>query len=183
MIRLLKEVKEKPKYVIFENVANIKSKQFETALNLFKSDLEELGYTLYEDILKASDYQIPQIRKRYFLIAILDKNKEFVFPEGKKTSLIMKDFLDEKVEEKYYLSNSNHYIINEKLIEFDSIKNNAKKYEIDLNKVYIGGKCGVDKNCKFHQSSRVFSELGFAPTLTASNTADNCKILVESEVK
>lgn len=80
MIRLLKEVKVKPKYVIFENVASITSKRFKPTLDLFKEDLVNLGYSLYDDILCATDFEIPQTRKRYFLVAILDKNKEFKFP-------------------------------------------------------------------------------------------------------
>ena len=74
MIRLLKEVKEKPHYVIFENVANITSKAFKSTLDLFKQDLISLGYTLYDKVLNAIDYGVPQTRKRYFLVAILDKN-------------------------------------------------------------------------------------------------------------
>ena len=47
MIRLLKEANKKPKYVIFENVAMIKSKKFKDTLNLFKEDLINLGYAVY----------------------------------------------------------------------------------------------------------------------------------------
>lgn len=68
MIRLLKEVKEKPNYVIFENVANITSKAFKNTLALFKQDLTNLGYTLYDKVLNAIDYGVPQTRKRYFLV-------------------------------------------------------------------------------------------------------------------
>ncbi len=60
MIRLLREVKNKPKYVIFENVAMITSKKFKDTLNLFKEDLMSLGYTLYDDLLCATDYETPQ---------------------------------------------------------------------------------------------------------------------------
>ena len=81
MIRLLGEVQNKPKYVIFENVENITSKKFKDTLNLFKEDLINLGYTLYDKVLNAVDYEIPQTRKRYFLIAILDKNHKFEFPK------------------------------------------------------------------------------------------------------
>lgn len=179
MIRLLGEVKEKPKYVIFENVANIISKPFETTLNLFKSDLENLGYTIYESVLKASDYQIPQIRKRYFLIAILNKSQNFIFPIGESTNLIMKDFLEKEVEEKYYLTDYQHFERNQNVVIFNNKKNKEIKYAVDLNKFYRGGKCGEDMHCKFHQSARVFSQLGFVPTLTASNTVDNCKIVVD----
>ena len=105
MIRLLKEVKNKPKYVIFENVAMITSKRFKDTLSLFKKDLINLEYKLYDDILIASDYGIPQIRKRYFLIAILNNNnKEFNFPEKKELKTSFKDYLDSTVDNKYYLT-------------------------------------------------------------------------------
>lgn len=80
MIRLLKEVKNKPKYVVFENVASITSRKFKNTLALFKNDLKNLGYELYDNVLNAVDYGIPQTRKRYFLIAILNGSKQFSFP-------------------------------------------------------------------------------------------------------
>ena len=179
MIRLLKEVKEKPKYVIFENVAMITSKKFKNTLELFKKDLIDIGYTLYDDVLCASDFGIPQQRKRYFLIAILDKRNDFSFPEPKENKLVLKDFLENDIDEKYYLSNDIYEIDNEddKLI-FTNKNNENKKYKIDFDKFLTGGVCGKDMACKFNQSSRLHSELGNAPTITASNTADNCKIVI-----
>ena len=101
MIRLLREVKNKPKYVIFENVAMITSKKFKDTLNLFKEDLMNLGYTLYDELLCATDYEIPQTRTRYFLVAILDNQKEFKFPDKIKNDVILKNLLEEDVDEKY----------------------------------------------------------------------------------
>lgn len=181
MIRLLKEVKEKPKYVIFENVAMITSKKFKSTLELFKQDLIDIGYTLYDDILCASDYGIPQNRKRYFLIAILDKNKNFKFPTPIQSNKVLKDILEEKVSEKYYLSDDSYNINEKEKLVFSSLNTNDRRYEIDINKYFNGGVCGVDKMSKFNQSSRIHSELGNAPTITATNTAANCKIVVGGE--
>lgn len=181
MIRLLREVNEKPKYVIFENVATIMSRKFKNTLNLFKEDLTKLGYTLYDDVLSATDYGIPQTRKRYFLIAILDNKKEFKFPRKIEGNVKLKDLLELEVEDKYYLTNSDYIKSDNKLI----FKNKDKEsivYEIDSNKVLSGGICGIDKHTKFAISSRIFSIYGNSPTLTACNTADNSKIVVESEV-
>ncbi len=180
MIRLLNEVKEKPKYVIFENVYNITSKAFEGTLKLFKSDLEDLGYKLHEKVLSAVDFKIPQTRKRYFLVAILNNEKEFTFPEPLESNLILKDFLEEDVDEKYYLTTDEYEVAGDKLIFHHKTKK-EKIYEVDIEKYKKGGVCGIDKNCKFAMSSRVFSELGNAPTLTANNTADNVKVLVEGD--
>lgn len=178
MIRLLREVKEKPKYVIFENVAMITSKKFKNTLNLFKEDLTELGYTLYEDVLSAADYGIPQTRKRYFLIAILDKNKDFEFPERIESDVVLKNILEENVDEKYYLTNSNYIEKDNKRVFKHKSRENIE-YEIDMLKYFNGGVCGIDKHTKFAISSRVFSVNGYSPTLTANNTGDNSKIVVE----
>lgn len=91
MIRLLKEVENKSKYVIFENVAAIASKKFEKTLKLFKENLNKLGYTLYDKVLNAVDYGIPQTRKRYFLVAISDKNKKFLYKNYFKKEGIKKN--------------------------------------------------------------------------------------------
>lgn len=182
MIRLLKEVNTKPKYVIFENVAMITSKKFKETLNLFKEDLISLGYTLYDQLLSATDYGIPQTRTRYFLVAILDNRKQFKFPEKIESDVILKNFLEEFVEEKYYLTNSN-YIEKDNKRVFKHKNRNDIEYEVDKDKYLIGGVCGIDKHTKFAISSRLFSIYGNSPTLTASNTADNSKIVVESEVE
>lgn len=179
MIRLLKEVKEKPKYIIFENVANITSKAFKETLNLFKYDLENLGYELYDQILNAVDYGIPQTRRRYFLIAIINGEKKYSFPIPIRKYCVLKDFLDKKVDEKYYMTTDKYEKIDESKIKFYKKNRNDIIYEVDLTKYKQGGVCGIDKHCKFAISSRIFSELGHAPTLTANNTADNAKIVVE----
>ena len=181
MIRLLNEVNTKPKYVIFENVAMITSKKFKETLNLFKEDLISLGYTLYDQLLSATDYEIPQTRTRYFLVAILDNQKQFKFPDKIESDVILKNFLEEFVEEKYYLTNSD-YIEKDNKRVFKHKNRNDIEYEVDMNKYLIGGVCGIDKHTKFAISSRLFSIYGNSPTLTASNTADNSKIVVGSEV-
>ena len=182
MIRLLREVKNKPKYVIFENVAMITSKKFKDTLNLFKEDLMSLGYTLYDDLLCATDYEIPQTRTRYFLVAILDNNKKFRFPEKIESDVILENLLEESVNEKYYLTNSNYVEKDNKRI-FKHKNRDDIEYEVDMDKYFTGGVCGIDKHTKFAISSRLFSIYGNSPTLTASNTADNSKIVIESEGK
>ncbi len=59
----------KPDWVVFENVRGI----VETEKGLFRDsilrDLEELGYKCSHGVLCASDFGVPQIRSRFFLIA------------------------------------------------------------------------------------------------------------------
>lgn len=179
MIRLLKEVNNKPEGVIFENVAMITSKKFKTTLELFKKDLKELGYTLYESVLSANDYEIPQMRKRYFLIAILNNCKKFSFPSAINKKVCLYDLLEKDVDEKYYLTTSSYTDDNSGKRVFSNIKNSNVKYIVDYQKYLKGGVCGYNPTDKFNQTSRLFSPLGIAPTITASNTANNCKIVIE----
>ena len=181
MIRLLREVKVKPKYVIFENVANITSKAFSETLKLFKQDLIELGYSLHDKVLNAVDYDVPQTRRRYFLIAILDNDIDFKVIDGKGCNKTLLDYLEKNVNEKYYLTDNNYEIIDKNNILFHNKNNLNRTYDININKYKNGGVCGIDKECKFAQASRIFSQNGYAPTLTANNTADNCKIVVEGD--
>ena len=181
MIRLLREVKDKPKYVIFENVASITSKKFKNTLDLFKLDLKKLGYTTYDKVLNAIDFGIPQTRKRYFLVAILGKHSEFNFPVGTPTNKKLKDILDNTVDEKYYYTDDNKKVINNACTLKHKTRDDIT-YIVDIDKFLNGGVCGKDMHSKFHQSQRLFSQNGYAPTLTASNTVDNAKVVVESEV-
>ena len=114
-------------------------------------------------------------------MAILGKHNKFVFPIGNPTNKKIKDFLDKNVEEKYYYTDDTFQKDGNKCV-LKSKKRNDINYVIDIEKLLSGGVCGVDTHSKFHQSQRLFSENGYAPTITASNTADNAKVVVESEV-
>ena len=113
---------------------------------------------------------------------MLDNQKQFKFPDKIESDVILKNFLEEFVEEKYYLTNSN-YIEKDNKRVFKHKNRNDIEYEVDMDKYLIGGVCGIDKHTKFAISSRLFSIYGNSPTLTASNTVDNSKIVVESEVE
>ncbi|OCR01400.1 DNA (cytosine-5-)-methyltransferase [Oscillatoriales cyanobacterium USR001] len=73
-----------PKYLIIENVPNLiqaKTNSQELVIKIIKTELEELGYQVYWQILEATLYGIPQIRRRLFIIAskkVLDNP----FPEA-----------------------------------------------------------------------------------------------------
>ena len=98
-------VKEfQPEVFIYENVKGLLShdqgKTFETVLNTFN----ELGYKYFHQILNAKDYGIPQNRQRIFIIGFKNKEVNFKFPEKQVLKTKMSDFLLGKVDNKYYLS-------------------------------------------------------------------------------
>jgi DNA (cytosine-5)-methyltransferase 1 len=120
-IRVINECK--PKVFIFENVKGLtthdKGKTFEIVINKFK----ELNYNLHYDILKATDYEIPQSRQRLFLIGVKkDSDVKIAFPP-KKCELThkMSDFLEDNVNTKYYVEEKGqHFAVSD--------KNLSKKY-------------------------------------------------------
>ena len=188
MIQLLREVKEQPKVVIFENVAAITHTKMKKTLNLFKKDLEDLGYSLYENILSALDYGLPQNRERYFLVAIKG-NYLYHFPEKIKLKLRLKDLLENNIEpdlilsEKVYFDlesfvKNKDYTKNSKLI-CKNLKDKRKRYVINLYR-FIDGKnhCGRDTSSKYNQTSRLWSMNGYCPTLTANSTEDTSKLII-----
>lgn len=79
------------------------SQKFLPLFNKWQSELESYGYTNYAQVLNAKDYGIPQNRERIFLVSILNGERYF-FPKELKLEKRLKDMLEDKVDEKYYLS-------------------------------------------------------------------------------
>ncbi len=187
MIRLLHEIKNRPKVVIFENVAAITQQKFEKTLTLFKNELENLGYSLYDSVLCALDYGLPQNRNRYFLVAIKGKYL-YQFPQRQKLKLRLKDLIDKQAAEKLILSEKVYFDLEKFVKSKDytknklvckNLKDRRKKYIINLCR-FIEGKnyCGRDTSCRYIQSTRLWSMNGYAPTLTARSTEDMCKMII-----
>lgn len=107
---------KKPMYSIIENVKNLTSKRFKSQFESILKDLEDLGYTNYWKILNAKDYGIPQNRERLFIISIRQDiaKSNFSFPQKVPLMWKLKDLLEDKVEEKYYLSEKGIRKINTK---------------------------------------------------------------------
>lgn len=97
-------VAKRPKYLLLENVAALVSAKFLPTFNAWQSELASYGYSNFAKVLNAKDYGVPQNRERIFLVSILDENVHYHFPKPFPLQLRLKDMLEEKVDEKYYLS-------------------------------------------------------------------------------
>ena len=95
-------LKKKPKYLIMENVKALVSDKFRPLFLKWCDELTSYGYTNFAQVLNAKDYGIPQNRERIFVVSILG-DAWFTFPHPKELTLRLKDMLEEKVDEKYYL--------------------------------------------------------------------------------
>jgi len=80
-IRLIKQVQ--PRAILLENVRGFAGKKFEDYRVELKRQLSSLGFITDWQVLKASDYGVPQLRPRFILVA---RQKEyapfFAWPEA-----------------------------------------------------------------------------------------------------
>lgn len=101
-------VAKRPKYLLLENVKALVSKKFLPLFGKWVSFLEDYGYYCTHQVLNAKDYGVPQNRERVFLWSIrrdvLDPTPQYSFPKPFPLERRLKDVLEEKVDEKYYLS-------------------------------------------------------------------------------
>jgi DNA (cytosine-5)-methyltransferase 1 len=115
---------KKPKYIMIENVKALITKKFIGDFNKIISQIEELGYNCHfhkndrglPKCLNAKDYGIPQNRERIFIICVRKDidDKQFEFPLPFDNGLRLKDFLENEVDEKYYLNKRLVDALNEK---------------------------------------------------------------------
>lgn len=105
----IKEIikKHNTKVVILENVKNLinhnNGKTFEKIIH----ELNELGYSCYNQILNTADFNIPQRRNRVYLIALKKEffyDAKFDFPGKKPLILSTQDILDKDVGSRYFIS-------------------------------------------------------------------------------
>ena len=97
-------VTKHPKYLLLENVKALTYKKFRPFLDKWLSELESYGYKSFWKVLNARDFGVPQNRERVFVVSILDKDAEFVFPQPMELKATVRDVLEQSVDESYFLS-------------------------------------------------------------------------------
>ena len=102
--RLLKECEELPQVLLMENVPQVASNENLKHFQEWQQFLTNLGYMNYIDFLNAKDYGVAQNRNRCFMVSILG-NYNYKFPKPIELTKVMKDYLEEEVDEKYYINN------------------------------------------------------------------------------
>ncbi len=136
-IRILKE--KKTTISIIENVANLLSKKFKDEFSTILKDLDEAGYNSYYKILCAKDYDIPQSRERIFIISIRKDvdNGLFKFPNEQELYCTAQDFLEDVVDDSYYLSKED--ILNNQLLKIGKYLKEENDDTIPISQATIKG--------------------------------------------
>lgn len=101
--RIIKE--KQPQAFLLENVKNLRSHDKGKTFKVIKEVLEhELGYTIYDEVLNAKGL-VPQNRERIYIVGF-KKPLKFEFPTVPQTGITLKDILEDKVPEKYTLTDN-----------------------------------------------------------------------------
>lgn len=102
--RLLKECGDnKPQILLMENVRECHNGKNAPLFFEWTSFLRSIGYKDFYTDMDAKNYGIPQTRKRCFMLSILDENAYYEFPQACGLSYSVKEFLEDKVDKKYYV--------------------------------------------------------------------------------
>lgn len=101
--RIIKQTN--PKVFIFENVTGLLNHDNGKTWEVIKNTFQELDYDIKMQILNAKDYNLPQLRRRVFVVGIKKSFgiKNFKFPESIPLTKKSTMFLEKSVDNKYYL--------------------------------------------------------------------------------
>lgn len=105
---------KRPKVVFLENVPNLmKHDDGKTFLVIFNG-LAQFGYTVYYRVLASNDYgNLPQIRKRIYIVAIREdiSNRLYQYPEPTELTLKSSDIINRSVKQHdiYYYTEGKMY--------------------------------------------------------------------------
>lgn len=137
--RLLDECgSELPQILLMENVKNLISKKHKHHFDMWCEYLESKGYTNVYKVMNASDYGVPQHRERVFMVSFLG-NYKYEFPYEIPLGKTMQDYLEDEVDDKYYITSDRAKTLVDKLILDGKIQ-----FE---NDVFCGGGYEPKRSC------------------------------------
>lgn len=129
--RLLNEVENLPQVLLMENVPQVHGKKNMQDFQKWIDFLDSKGYSNYWQDLNAKNYGIAQNRNRTFMVSILGDYK-YEFPKPIELQKVMKDYLEDEVDEKYYINNEKAQKLIEQLISNGTIPSRAEQSRADL---------------------------------------------------
>lgn len=101
--RLINELGEElPQVLLMENVPQVLSEKNVSHFKNWIDFLSKKGYKNYVKVLNAIDYNVPQARKRCFMVSILG-DYEYNFPEHMPLEKNIFNILEKEVDESFYI--------------------------------------------------------------------------------
>ena len=202
--RLLNEAEHLPQVLLMENVPQVHGKKNMEDFQKWIDFLDKKGYSSFWQDLNAKDFGVAQNRVRTFMVSLLG-DYTYEFPKPIPLTKTMKDYLEEYVDEKYYINNEKAQKLIDKLIDDGTIPaeqtcvdltiNNQReikaancikaRYDAGISNFKSDGsgvveinKIGfLEKGTGEHQSNQVFDKEGICPCVYAGVWKEPFKIL------
>lgn len=99
---------KRPKAFFLENVKNLMRHDHGKTFKVIMNTLTSLNYDVHYQVLKASDYGVPQKRERIYIVGFnkdsVKNSQDFCFPQPTNKKTCVGDILDVKVPAKYTIS-------------------------------------------------------------------------------
>ncbi len=143
-----------PKVLILENVKNFEKHNEGKTMQRVISELHKIDYTVFYDVLCASDFGVPQKRSRIYIVAFRNdiEVNNFSFPEKKNDFKSLQDILirkaDNKIEGNYFVDRE--YTIRKPIV------NQPEPNLIRIGEIGLG-----------RQGERIYSVKGQSVTLSS----------------
>lgn len=140
-----------PKVFMYENVRGLTTHDGGKTWAIMKNVFDELGYEIHETLLNASDYGIPQTRRRVFIVGFrndLSLKTKFEFPEPVPLKWTMQDFLLSNAKFGNFLSKNGEIAIKPEPGEIDPkyiLTPALKKYVMSTGTKTFVTKAEIDK--------------------------------------
>lgn len=154
--RLLNECENLPQVLVMENVPQVHGSKNIESFKKWMNFLESKGYTTYWQDMNAKNYGVAQSRNRTIVVSFLGTGV-FHFPQGYPLEKVMADYLEDEVDEKFYITN-------------DKAKNL-------IDKLVVGGKIPIDR-----QTDRPLTSLPKIHNSSAPQTASQQEPTEESAI-
>lgn len=121
---------ELPQILFMENVPQVHGKKNIEDFKKWLEFLESLGYTNYWQDLNAKNYGVAQNRNRCFMFSFLG-NYLYDFPQPIPLKKKLKDYLEDNVDEKYYINNEKADKLIKQLIDNGTLPQNSLNRQKD----------------------------------------------------
>lgn len=134
ILQELKEINNLPKMPIMENVVDLVQAKFVKQWQGIQQEIEKIGYVNYQQTLNAKEYGIAQNRDRVFMVSLLG-DYNYNFPKPFELKYRLKNYLEEEVDDKYYLSDAMYGYLtseHEKFSRKEVFERNIKGKEEDI---------------------------------------------------
>jgi len=172
--RLLEECGELPQILLMENVPQVMQKKNIANFERWKQFLEDKGYKNYAEILNSKDYGVAQNRARAFMVSVLG-DFSYAFPNTTPLTKCMADYLEEEVEEKYFVNTEKAECLIADLVKSGKLDKQVSSTICRDNRLISMG--FTENGTKKYQGNQVFGKQGLARCLLATDYKHKMRII------